>query len=220
MVKKYAILLMVLIVTLAALPACTRSATGSATGLITATAELPFEFTGGAQMTAIVAGTQTAAVAAGTPAAAVTVAPPEVTPDVPLPTPTETLEPSPTALPVFEWTPTPGRPQTHSVNQGEYPYCLARRFNVSLEDLLAANGLYEGSQLAIGQELKIPADETWPEEYPRRLMEHPTEYSVSAGETVYTIACLFGDVDPNAIIGVNGLEAPYTLEEGQVIYIP
>jgi LysM repeat protein len=41
-----------------------------------------------------------------------------------------------------------------------------------------------------------------------------------AGDTIYTIACAFGDVDPNAIIVVNGLESPYTLTPGQVLQIP
>ena len=31
-------------------------------------------------------------------------------------------------------TPTPGRPATYVIQDGEFPYCIARRFNVDLAD--------------------------------------------------------------------------------------
>lgn len=46
-----------------------------------------------------------------------------------------------------------------------------------------------------------------------------TEYTVLQGEWVYSIANKFG-VDPQAIIDLNDLEAPYSLTVGQVLLIP
>jgi lipoprotein NlpD len=46
-----------------------------------------------------------------------------------------------------------------------------------------------------------------------------TEYTVLQGEWVYSIADKFG-LDPQSIIDLNDLEAPYTLTVGQVLLIP
>ncbi|MGD2252497.1 MAG: LysM peptidoglycan-binding domain-containing protein [Anaerolineales bacterium] len=46
-----------------------------------------------------------------------------------------------------------------------------------------------------------------------------TEHVVKRGEWVYSIARLY-DVEPEAIIALNGLVAPYTLVPGQVLKIP
>ena len=42
----------------------------------------------------------------------------------------------------------------------------------------------------------------------RTLRAHPTTYTVQSGDTIYSIACLFGDVDPEAIAFVNNLTKP------------
>ena len=47
------------------------------------------------------------------------------------------------------------------------------------------------------------------------LNPHPDTYTVEAGDTVYSIACFYGDVSPEAIIAVNQLEEPYELTAGQ-----
>ncbi len=40
------------------------------------------------------------------------------------------------------------------------------------------------------------------------------------GDTIYSVACYYGDVDPMAIAAVNGLSSPYTLNPGSMIQIP
>lgn len=114
--------------------------------------------------------------------------------------------------------PTPGRPDSYTLHEGEFPYCLARRFNVNPDDLLAVNGLSNNSLVVPGQTLRIPDGSTFPG--PRALLSHPTNYTVKGGDTVYFIACAFGDVDPIAIAAANGLSAPYNLTPGSVIKIP
>jgi peptidoglycan endopeptidase LytF len=115
---------------------------------------------------------------------------------------------------------TPGLPATWILQQGEHPYCIARRFNIHPADLLEANNLSADARPDEGTELKIPANAApWPGAT-RSLMAHPDRWTVDPGDTVYKIACAYGDVDPNAIIYANGLQAPYTLEVGQVLNIP
>ena len=106
------------------------------------------------------------------------------------------------------------------MQKGEFPFCLARRFNVAPSALLSANGLTTSSVTYPGQTLKIPKDAAKYNAGDRALKAHPTEYTVQAGDTVFSIACLFGDVDPRAIEDHNGLSGAYTIKVGQVLVIP
>jgi LysM repeat protein len=116
-------------------------------------------------------------------------------------------------------TATPGRPTSYTVHKGEFPYCLARRFNVSAGDLLSLNGLGANTQVSEGTSLQIPTSGEW-NAGDRSLKSHPTTYTVATGDTIYSIACAFGDVDPNTIIAANGLVDPYTLTSGTSLTIP
>ena len=124
----------------------------------------------------------------------------------------------PIATQVVVPTATPGHPTSYKLQKGEFPYCIARRFNVNPNDLLSQNGLNSKSATYPGQELKIPQSGSWPGE--RSLHKHPASYKVGAGDTIYSIACYFGDVDPMAIAQANGLKDPYTLKVGDSISIP
>ncbi len=116
-------------------------------------------------------------------------------------------------------TPTPGRPATYTLHEGEFPYCLARRFNVDPGELLALNGLAPGEATYPGQVLRIPQTGS-PFPAQRALRSHPATYTVQSGDTIYSVACLFGDVDPMGIVAANQLAEPYTLTPGAVINIP
>jgi LysM repeat protein len=115
-------------------------------------------------------------------------------------------------------TATPGHPSTYSIQAGEFPYCLARRFNVDPNDLLSLNGLTSGEIIQPSTTLSIPATGTFPGT--RALQAHPTQYTVAVNDTFYTIACSFGDVDPSAIAAANGMSVTAPLTTGQVINIP
>lgn len=137
------------------------------------------------------------------------------------PTSPENTEPpppsSPTPAPVF--TATPGIPQSYQLQKGEFPFCIARRFNVNQTELLNLNGLGTSSLVPVGLKLKIP--QTGNTFFGQRaLLKHPTNYTVVAGDSIYTVACKYGDVDPNAIVQANNLQAPYNLSSGQVLHIP
>jgi LysM repeat protein len=134
-------------------------------------------------------------------------------------TPTAELV-QPTSPPqVIVPTATPGIPTSHTIQKGESVYCISRRFNINPTEVLALNNLGSGSIVSPGQVLKIPQTGN-PFPGPRALHDHPDVYIVGRGETIYAVACYYGDVDPMAIAFANGLTAPYSLTEGQQLQIP
>ncbi len=154
--------------------------------------------------------TQTAQAGEGVPTQ--TPEPTEGTQDVaptPAPSNTPVTVPSPTAL----------QANTYTLQEGEHPYCIARRLNVNPDELLAASGLTRLSLTQPGTRLTIPQTGN-PFPGPRALSSHPTTYTVLSGDTLAVIACKFGDVDPQAIAVANGLQSPFTLQVGTVLNIP
>ncbi len=114
---------------------------------------------------------------------------------------------------------TPVKPASYTLQKGEFPYCIARRFNVNPSELLGMNGLSLNSQTYPGKVLTIPqTSNTFPGT--RALLTHPADYTVRSGDTVYSVACLYGDVSPEMIGQANGLNAPYALTAGAKIRIP
>jgi len=111
-------------------------------------------------------------------------------------------------------------PKNYTLQKGEFPYCIARRFNISPGALLSKNGLTSASVTYAGQTLKIPKDAGSFDAGARSLKSHPADYTVRAGDTVYSIACQYGSVDPRAIEDHNGLSGAYTIKVGQVLHIP
>jgi peptide/nickel transport system permease protein len=132
---------------------------------------------------------------------------------------TATASPSP-IQPTQTPTPTGTQQTTYTLQRGEYPYCIARRFNVDPGELLALNGLLDRQTFYAGTVLQIPQSGN---PYPGERMQktHPGTYTVSrTDETVYTIACQFGDVDPLEIAQVNQLSPNVSLPVGQQLNIP
>lgn len=133
-------------------------------------------------------------------------------PPTPIPVGTATPTPLPTMMPMT-------RPTTWTVQGGETIYCLARRFDIDPEDMLAINNLSSGSMLSIGDVLDVPQTGSWPTD-DRSLLDHPDTWNVSEGETVYRVACAYGDVWPEQIIQLNGLKEPYDLTGISTLQIP
>ncbi len=170
-----------------------------------------------AQMT-----TSPGAPAAATATLAPGITPPAVTatntPLVSLPA-TATLavpQNAPSATPI----PAGSRPASYTLQQGEFLYCIARRFNVDPDELLALNGISDSQTVYAGLALKIPQSANG---FPgnRMLRNHPASYTVTAvDETVYSVACLFGDADPARIAQNNNISLGTTLTVGQTLSIP
>ena len=176
--------------------------------------------------------TQTALALSGTPNAAVVTATPgaggaTVTPTSIIVIPTNAVTTPTSTLAVVATNnnsvvntsvPVGSRPTTYTLQEGEFPYCIARRFDVDPEQLLTLNGLVDGQTLYQGAVLRIPQSGSFPGT--RALRNHPTTYTASAGETLHSVACLFGDIDPSTIASANGLSSGATLTAGQLISIP
>lgn len=176
-------------------------------------------------------GTQTAEALAGTPSdglpsfdeGTATVTPgglEQPTLDPNFPTPTGDIQMLATVTPQVIAQPTVqiARPGTYVLQQGEFIFCLARRFNVDVNQTLALNGLVDSETIQPGLVVQIPASGNFAGE--RALRQHPATYTVRSGDSIYSIACQYGDVDPLNIAAVNGLAAPYTLTVGAQINIP
>jgi len=115
--------------------------------------------------------------------------------------------------------PVGSRPATYTLQRGEFPYCIARRFDVDPDALLSLNGLSSGNIYYPNLTLKIPQSGNFPGT--RALRNHPASYTVpSSTDTVYGIACLFGDVDPAAIAQANNISVGAALTAGQQLSIP
>ncbi len=111
------------------------------------------------------------------------------------------------------------RPASYTLQSGEFPFCIARRFNVDPDALLSASGLTRPDLYYPGLTLTIPQSGSFPGT--RMLATHPTTYTVVSGdETVYGVACAFGDLDPAAIASANGISASADLTAGQALQIP
>ena len=221
-------LILIGLIFLLVLTACERSATSASVDEATATLPFPTPGENGATQDPIgtllawgyATQTQMAAEAEGlvdegeeatpTPADMTVTVDPDVTATTPSPEdPTATLE----SIPAVE------SPNSYTLREDEHPYCIARRFDVHPDDLLDANGLARGTLVFPGEKLDIPQDaRPFPGE--RALLLHPTTYTVFAGDTLYTIACKFGDVDPDVIAEINGIDVDATLTIGQILDIP
>ena len=135
-----------------------------------------------------------------------------------------TQAPQNTLSPIQQ-TPLPTTPSTttqsitHIVAYGESIWCLARRYNIDPTALLNANGLNSQSWLNVDQSITIPSGvDTFPGQ--RNLSAHPTSYTVSYGDSLASIACLFGDLYPSEIANANGQSASWQPGAGAVIQIP
>jgi murein DD-endopeptidase MepM/ murein hydrolase activator NlpD len=110
--------------------------------------------------------------------------------------------PPPAAKPAPS-TPIP-RPDRVTVEGGETPYVVARRYDVPVRSLIEANALQPPYALAPGRTLVLP-----------QLRQHV----VQPGETLYSISRLHG-VDTTSLAQANGLGPPYTVRVGVALVLP
>lgn len=232
--KHYAkvFLLVVAVVLFLSLTACSRSASRAPVASPTPSGEAPFPFTTPDTMSTIK--TQTAV--ALTP-----VVEPSATPEVVIATAEAPAtdagteagggQEQPPAAPATDTStgtssaaaeiPAITRPETYALEKGEWPICIARRFDLDISSFFAQNGLNMNSKPGVGTVLKIPSTGNWSANYgARALKSHPATYSVVGGDTVNSIACKFGDVSPEQILAANGLSSAGDITSGMNLNIP
>lgn len=111
-------------------------------------------------------------------------------------------------------------PSTYTLQAGEFPYCIARRFNINPDQLASANGIADGTVFQPGKTLTLPQS-GGPFPGDRALHDHPDTYTVpSSDTTLYGVACYYGDVFPQDIANANGLTLASNLTAGQHLTIP
>ncbi len=123
--------------------------------------------------------------------------------------------PQPTPA-VYRPAPTPpARPPAREVKvkSGDTLSSIARRYDVTVDGIMAANGL-TSSRLSIDQVLKLPA----PGESPRAAVTART-HTVKDGESIYIIADRY-NVDYQELAKYNGLSRPDLIRPGQELKIP
>jgi hypothetical protein len=221
--KRYTkILLLVAFALLLTLTACNRSASKAPVDSPTPSGEAPFPFTTPDAMSTIK--TQTAVALTpvmaptNTPEVVVATAEPTKAPESSSSSSTTTEEKSSqSSVSIPEVT----RPTTYALQKGEWPICIARRFNLDISALFAMNGLNMSSKPAVGTVMKIPSSGNWSANYgARALKAHPTTYTVVSGDTIYTISCRYGDVAPEQILAANSLSSANDIKSGMKLNIP
>lgn len=153
------------------------------------------------------------------------------TPDPSVPTdgqPTAPADGQPTAVPTVAGS--TGQGQTvHVVAPGDTLYSISLTYGVSIEAIMAANGLTDANTLVVGVQLTIPAPGATVVPPPAPTTAAPTAvapappsgqvYVVQPGNNLFRIGLLYGcTVDQMA--SYNNIPAPYIIFVGQQILIP
>ena len=112
----------------------------------------------------------------------------------------------------------------YSVRAGDTLLGIALRLNVSVDDLLDANGITETDFLQIGQVLTVPGSDgeeavAAPVAGETSAEAASAEYTVRAGDTFFGIGLRLG-VDWQDIVAANGLSERSILQPGQTLVIP
>ncbi|MFC1879066.1 LysM peptidoglycan-binding domain-containing protein [Chloroflexota bacterium] len=146
---------------------------------------------------------------------------PDITPLVtasptPVDLPTDSVQPP--ALPEPSVEVVQPIPTKYVLQKDEFPWCIARRFNINPLQLIRYNGLFIGQIFYKGQVIIIPPN---PKPFPGRRALHPhtATYIVKPGDSLNKVACYYGDISPQEIAQLNNIEAPYSIRAGQELVL-
>lgn len=95
--------------------------------------------------------------------------------------------------------------EAYKVQSGDSLIALARKFNVSVDDLAATNNLAANAQLQRGQTIQVP--------------KLTVSYTVQSGDSLIGLAKKYG-VSTQELAQMNGLEANAQLQRGQKLTVP
>lgn len=126
----------------------------------------------------------------------------------------------------------------HIVNKGETLWLIARKYNLSVELILATNDIANSELISIGQEMKIPSHKNAVAEtkivnqavidkkndninnnISQPENAEPIVYTVKAGDNLWNISRKYG-VSVEVIVSVNNLKEKNLLSLGQKLEIP
>ena len=98
-----------------------------------------------------------------------------------------------------------GNTENYRVRSGDGLIALARRFNVSVQDLAATNNLAANAQLQRGQTIKVP--------------KATVSYTVGSGDSLIGLARKYG-VSTKELADMNDIAADTMLQRGQRLTVP
>ena len=146
----------------------------------------------------------------------ITAAPPA--PPAPRPTPTPAPTPAPTPTPTPAPTPTPVcNGILHTVVTGDTLYMLAKRYKVTLNEIIQANPGIDCYNLRVGMKLCIPVQTTTLE--PTTQDCNGILHTIARGDTLYALSQRY-KVSLDAIMNANPNLDPYNLRVGAKLCIP
>jgi membrane-bound lytic murein transglycosylase D len=121
------------------------------------------------------------------------------------------------------WTPPPSQPArqlasggTYVVRRNDTLWDISRSFGISVDALVAANGLSRRDPIKPGQRLTVPSGR--PTATASSAAAEVTTYTVRRGDTLYDIARRFG-ISVSALRSANGLSSS-RIHPGDVLQIP
>lgn len=97
----------------------------------------------------------------------------------------------------------------HVVQRGETLFRIALEYGLSVDDIVAANGIVNPTSIIVGQRLLIPLG---------GVVQPPRTHIVQPGENLQAIATAYG-VEVETLVGLNELPNPNALFIGQVLVI-
>lgn len=106
--------------------------------------------------------------------------------------------------------------RTYSVRMGDTLSAIAVEFGVTVDGLVAANGLARADRIYIGQVLNVPEAGATARPYPAQTA---TSHRVQPGDTLSSIALKYG-VTVHSLAVANGISNPSRIYIGQVLSIP
>lgn len=95
------------------------------------------------------------------------------------------------------------------VKPGDSIRSIASKFNVSTEELIKINNLYNGDDLRVGKEIIVPKNEE----------KYFNIYVIESGDSLYKIAEKY-NINPTLLGALNGLEMEDYIYPGQELLIP
>ncbi|WFA08124.1 LysM peptidoglycan-binding domain-containing protein [Tissierella sp. Yu-01] len=101
----------------------------------------------------------------------------------------------------------------YTIRQGDTLFSIANRYNTTVNAILALNPGLDPNNLIVGMIICVP------EESPQRCPAGSFEYTVRAGDTLFSIANRY-NTTVNAILAINPGLDPNNLRVGMVICVP
>lgn len=114
-------------------------------------------------------------------------------------------------------TPPPATQTKYTVKPGDTLYSIARKYNVTVAQLVSTNKIKNSNVISIGQVLTIPGKTTTPP--PASPPKVKAKHTVKSGETLYSIARKY-KVTVQSIVLLNKLANANLIRVGQILVIP